>query len=159
MAVRPDQRESSPPCVTPEVGIDLLQRLAAEGDRLLSKRPITELDKKLWEDKAWDYFLRAFGPESRSLNPVLGAGRREFTRGHDEAYYENLRFEELRDEVRRVGWLIDQLQLEIDSNASCLTCGQLYREGKDKFCPGCGTPLVDPGEYHETIWANDPDGL
>lgn len=147
MALRKSsETPASPPTVTPEVGIDLLSRLVEDGNRLLNNPPLTDVAKSLWENKAKDYFARAFGSDPRNIRVVLSAGSRSFDIGEDDAYYDNLRFEEMRDEIHAVGSMIELLQLEIDLNTSCPTCGQTYPKGKHNFCLHCGTSLSDLAE-------------
>lgn len=136
----------SPASVTPEVGIDLLNRLVDDGDRLLNNPPITDVAKSLWENKARDYFARAFGSDPRNINVVLNAGRRSFDIDEDDAYYDRLRFEELKDKIHAVTSMIDLLRLEIDLNTNCPTCGQMYPKGKHNFCLHCGAALSDLAE-------------
>lgn len=133
--------EIIPPSVTPEFGIELLRKLVADGDKLLNNRPISTIDKDLWENKAKDYFLRVFGSESKHINVVLNAGRRGFSVNQSDAYYEKLRFDCLTDQVHAANSMIELLELEIGLNTDCPKCGKRYPKGLHNFCLQCGNPL------------------
>ena len=135
------------PSVGPEVGIELLKRLVADGDRILSNRPIGTVDKKIWENKAEDFFLRVFGSGSKNIDVVLNAGSRSSSRiNQGEEYYENIRFECLRDQVRAANSMIELLELDIDLSTACPSCGRLYPKGLHNFCLQCGTALSELNE-------------
>jgi transposase len=149
-----------PPSVSPEIGIDLLSRLVADGDKLLNNRPISSISKKLWENKAKDYFERAFGSNHRNIGVVLNAGVHSFNSGQSEAYYEDIRFRSLAEQVQAVNSIIELLQLEIDLNTNCPNCGQMYPRGRHNYCLNCGTALIDLTETKtEVLSALDPATL
>jgi len=65
----------NPPSVTPQQGIDLLNKQMQKAKELLANRPISKEQYDAWLTITSDYLTRAFGPDSPNVSAVLDLGR------------------------------------------------------------------------------------
>jgi predicted nucleotide-binding protein len=111
--------EVTPPSVTPETGIDLMNRLIIKAEALLENRPIASIDHRNWENTAKDFLIRTFGSDSQHIGNVLNITG-SFTMGESEAYYEHQRAEELAEQIKALRSVIEILETEIELSGPAL---------------------------------------
>jgi len=64
-----------PPDVTPQQGVELLNRQIVKGEDFLSKRPVPENDYSSWELLTRNYLEKAFGKGSPNVRSVTDVGK------------------------------------------------------------------------------------
>lgn len=104
-----------PPEVTPQQGIELLQRQLAQGERLLAGRPMPKDDYSSWELVTRNLLEKAFGQNSPNVTSITGVGKYgAFPMGAGEAWWENHRAESLQTQLTKLRGLIELLRTEAE---------------------------------------------
>lgn len=116
MAKKPKGAEPpGPPEVTPQQGIDLLQRQVAQGERLLSRRPIPKDDYSSWELVTRNLLEKAFGKNSPNVTSIGSVGKYgTFPMGAGDEWWDNHRAESLQTQLTRLRGLIELLRTEVE---------------------------------------------
>lgn len=105
----------SPPEVSSQQGIILLERQFVQGEQLLARRPISEDDHSSWELVARNLLEKAFGRNSPNVTSVISVGKAgSFPMMAGEEWWENHRAETLQTQLARIRGLIELLRTEVE---------------------------------------------
>ena len=114
MPRRKSSEPSSPPDVSPEQGIQLLQTQIVKGQALLNSRPISSADYSSWELVTRNYLEKTFGSHSPNVSSVTDVGRYgAFPMDAEEGWWENHRAESLQTQLKNLGGLVELLYTEV----------------------------------------------
>ncbi len=112
-------RESTPPSVSPQQGIQLLRRQRERGDNLLGNRPLKKADYDAWLNTTREFLVKAFGSNSINVHSFTGAGQSTSVRlNPTEEELENGRIKTLSAKLVMISSLVEQLETEIELNSS-----------------------------------------
>ena len=124
----------SPPQVSPEQGIALLEDLAERGQKLLSSRPLSSDEHSAWKLRARNILEKAFGQNSPNVSSIMDAGiYGAFPMNAGEGFWENHRVETLTTQIRRTKELIELLRTEAQLQGAQHTVAQPQATGRQVF--------------------------
>jgi len=114
---RHNKELSIPPSVSPEKGIELIEKIIEKGGTLLKNRPIKSDVYDAWENTTREYLIKAFGSDSPNVSSVMDIGKGAFLGGMGEEYYEKYRAEDLSSQITMLKSLVELLNTEIELNS------------------------------------------
>jgi predicted nucleotide-binding protein len=113
---RVESKQIGAPKVTPQKGIELLQRQISEGQRLLAaKESLVEDEYNAWQLVTKDYLEKSFGADSQNVSSIMNIRHPgAFPMGADESWWKAHRIKSISAQVEGLNGLIKILRTDIE---------------------------------------------
>ncbi|HLL88661.1 MAG TPA: nucleotide-binding protein [Tepidisphaeraceae bacterium] len=103
------------PEVSPQKGVELLNRQIEKGKALLQSRPVSEADESTWTNVTRDFICKAFGADTEKCQEVFPPGGFSFIPLETtEAYWETRRAERIQEGLTGLSGLVEVLRTEME---------------------------------------------